>query len=88
MVKDGGTYGIPYRALRVKGIDNLLVSGMMITSDRRPHMSTRNTVSCMGQGQASGTAAALCAQKDCGTRDLSYDLLRGTLVKEGVYLEE
>jgi hypothetical protein len=87
MVKDGGTYGIPYKALCVKGIDNLFGSGMMITSDRRPHMSTRNTVSCMGQGQATGTAAALCAQKDCGTRDLSYDLLRGTLEKDGVYFE-
>lgn len=86
-VKDGGTYGIPYKALRVKGVDNLFVSGMMITSDRRPHMSTRNTVSCMAQGQATGTAAALCVQNDCGTRDLSYDLLRGTLEKDGVYFE-
>jgi hypothetical protein len=86
-VKDGGTYGIPYKALCVKGIDNLFVSGMMITSDRRPHMSTRNTVSCMGQGQATGTAAALCAKNDCGTRDLSYDILRGTLEKDGVYFE-
>ena len=63
-VKNGGSYGIPYRALCVKGIDNLYVSGMMITSDHNAHMSTRNTVSCMGQGQASGTAAALCAAKN------------------------
>jgi len=41
-VKDGGSYGIPYRALCVKGIDNLYVSGMMITSDRNAHMSTRS----------------------------------------------
>jgi hypothetical protein len=86
-VKDGRTYGIPYRALCVKNIDNLFVSGMMITSDRRSHMSTRNTVSCMAQGQATGTAAALCVQNDCGTRNLSYDLLRGTLEKDGVYFE-
>jgi hypothetical protein len=86
-VKDGKTYGLPYRALCVKNIDNLFVSGMMITSDRRSHMSTRNTVSCMAQGQASGTAAALCVQNDCGTRDLSYDLLRRTLDKDGVYFE-
>ncbi len=67
-IKDGGTYGIPYKALRVAGVDNLLVAGMMITSDHRAHMSTRNTVSCMGQGQATGTAAALCARQKCGTR--------------------
>jgi len=86
-VKGGGTYGIPYRALCVKGIENLLVAGMLITSDRRAHQSTRNTVNCMGQGQAAGTAAALCAQKNKGTRELSYALLREKLVKDGVYFE-
>jgi hypothetical protein len=86
-IKDGGTYGVPYKALRVKGIDNLLAAGMMITSDHEAHMSTRNTVCCMGQGQGAGTAAALCAKKNCGTRDLAYRDLRDALVKGGVYLE-
>ncbi len=87
LVKNGGTYGIPYRALRPRGIDNLLVAGMLITADRRPHQSTRNTVSCMAQGQAAGTAAALCAMKNKGTRELSYNFLREKLVKESVYFE-
>ena len=86
-VKNGGTYGIPYKALRVAGVENLLVAGMMITSDHRAHMSTRNTVSCMGQGQATGTAAALCARKNCGTRELRYRDLRKTLEDGGVYFE-
>lgn len=86
-IKNGGTYGIPYRALLAKGIENLLVAGMMITSDHRPHMSTRNTVCCMGQGQAAGTAAALCARKNCGTRDLPYNDLRAALTRGSVYLE-
>lgn len=86
-VKNGGTYGITYKALRVAGIENLLVAGMMITSNHDAHMSTRNTVCCMGQGQAAGTAAALCAAKKCGTRDLKYADLRDALLKAGVYLE-
>ena len=86
-VKDGGTYGVPYRALRVAKIDNLLAAGMLITSDHRAHMSTRNTVCCMGQGQATGTAAALCAARNCGTRDLPYAELRKALEKGGVYFE-
>jgi hypothetical protein len=86
-VKDGGTYGIPYRALCVQGIDNLYVAGMMITSDHRAHMSTRNTVSCMGQGQAAGTAAALCAKADYEARTLPYSDLRTSLVRAGVYFE-
>ncbi|HSH19493.1 MAG TPA: FAD-dependent oxidoreductase [Draconibacterium sp.] len=86
-VKNGGSYGIPYRALCVKGIDNLYVSGMMITSDHKAHMSTRNTVSCMGQGQASGTAAALCALNSWDSRELPYEKLRKALEKGGVYFE-
>jgi hypothetical protein len=86
-IKDGGTYGIPYKALRVKGIKNLLAAGMLITSDWDAHMSTRNTVACFGQGQAAGTAAALCAKNSIGTRGLDYAVLRKTLLKDGVYLE-
>lgn len=86
-IKDGGTYGVPYRALCVAGIDNLYAAGMMITSDHRAHMSTRNTVCCMGQGQASGTAAALCAQHGCGSRGLPYPVLRAALEQGGVYFE-
>ncbi len=86
-VAGGGTYGVPYRALRVKGLENLLAAGMLITSDRRAHMSTRNTVCCMGQGQGAGTAAALCAARGCGTRELPYRELRVALERAGVYFE-
>ncbi len=86
-IKNGGTYGVPYRALRVAGLENLLAAGMLITSDHEAHMSTRNTVSCMAQGQAAGTAAALCAARNCGARDLPYGVLRDALVQAGVYLE-
>lgn len=86
-IKNGGTYGVPYKALRVKGIDNLLAAGMLITSDFQAHMSTRNTVCCMGQGQAAGTAAALCAAKKYSIRDLPYNNLRDALLKDNVYLE-
>ena len=86
-IANGGTYGIPYRALCVAGIENLYASGMLITKDTRAHMSTRNTVSCMGQGQATGTAAALCAAKRIGARDLKYSDLRKALERGGVYFE-
>ncbi|MFP4104583.1 MAG: FAD-dependent oxidoreductase [Phycisphaerae bacterium] len=85
-IRDGGTYGLPYRALRPAGIDNLLVAGMLITSDWEAHMSTRNTVCCMGQGQAVGTAAALCAAENLTIRQLPVDRLQATLRADGVYL--
>jgi len=86
-IKDGGTYGLPYKALCVKGIENLYACGMMITANHDAHMSTRNTVCCMGQGQGAGTAAALCAARQCGTRELPYGTLRDALNKAGVYFE-
>ena len=87
-IKGGGTYGIPYRALLVAGVANLLVAGMMITSNHDAHMSTRNTVSCMAQGQAAGTAAALCAAGERGTRQLAFPALKGALEASGVIFEE
>jgi hypothetical protein len=86
-VRDGGTYGLPYRALRVAGLRNLLAAGMLITSDHEAHMSTRNTVCCMGQGQAAGTAAALCAKADGETREVPVRGLQDALRADGVYLE-
>ena len=86
-VKNGGTYGVPFKALRVTGIENLLAAGMLITTDFQAHMSTRNTVCCMGQGQAAGTAAALCALKKVSTRELKYADLRAALEKGNVYFE-
>jgi len=86
-IRDGGTYGLPYRALCVAGVDNLLAAGMLITSDHDAHMSTRNTVCCMGQGQAAGTAAALCAAAGCTARELPYATLRTALETAGVHFE-
>jgi hypothetical protein len=86
-VKGGGSYGIPYRALLVKGLDNVLATGMMITSDWHAHMSTRNTVCCMAQGEAAGVAAALACARGETPRDLPYSALREALLSANVHLE-
>lgn len=87
MIKDGKYYGIPYRALLPKKVEGLLVAGRMITSEWDAHMSTRNTVSCMAQGQAVGTAAALCAKQGCLPRQLDVDKLREVLKEQNVFLD-
>lgn len=88
MIKDAKWYGVPYRALLPVKVDGLLVAGRLITSEWEAHMSTRNTASCMAQGEAVGTAAALCAAKGCTPRELDVQLLRATLKEHGVYLGE
>lgn len=88
-IAQGSTYGLPLRAITVKGLHNLYAVGMMITSNFHAHMSTRNTVSCMAQGQAAGTAAALSAvAKYDDVRDLPYEKLRTQLHKDGVWFQD
>jgi hypothetical protein len=88
VVAGGGTAGVVAALAAARtGAATALVEGMMITKDHDAHMSTRNTVCCMGQGQAAGTAAALCAAKGLGTRELPYRELRNALVRADVHLE-
>jgi hypothetical protein len=87
-IKNGGSFGYPYRASCVKGFDNLYAIGMMVTSDYSAHMATRNTVSCMAMGQSFGTAAAMCAARNIGIRALPYADLYSQLVNDGVYFEK
>lgn len=84
--KSPGFYGLPYRMLLPVGADNLLMAGRSVTYDINAHMSTRNTVCCMEMGQAAGIAAAMCAEKEIGTRDLDYRDLRAKLIESGVIL--
>lgn len=85
-VGEGGTYGLPLRAILVKNFQNLMAVGMMITSARDAHMSTRNTVSCMAMGQAAGTVAALYSRKDLeNIRDLEYHELRSALERGNLW---
>jgi hypothetical protein len=86
MIKNGGYYGIPYTAFLPNGVEGLLVAGRLITSTWEAHMSTRNTVSCMAQGQAVGTAAALAARLNISPRKVDVGQLREVLKTQGVFL--
>jgi 2-polyprenyl-6-methoxyphenol hydroxylase-like FAD-dependent oxidoreductase len=86
MINNGGYYGIPYRSFIPTAVEGLLVAGRLITSTWEAHMSTRNTVSCMAQGQAVGTAAALSAQLSINPHELDTGVLREVLRKQNVFL--
>jgi len=86
LVRDGGAYGIPYRALIPRSLDNVLIAGRMMTVDHAAHQSTRNTVCCLICGQAAGTAAGLAALKNIAPRDLDAGELRDRLGEDGVLL--
>lgn len=81
-----GSYGIPLRAILAKGLDNLFAVGMMISTDYYAYMSTRNTVSCMAQGQAAGTLAAMASKTNRLPRQVPFAALKEQLLADGVYL--
>lgn len=84
-IKDGKTYGIPYRCLLPKdGPENLLVVGRAISVDRIALGSVRGQPICMATGEAAGTAAALAVKSNKTAQSLSVKDLRETLVKQGV----
>jgi hypothetical protein len=84
--KDGGSHDIPYRCLVPRNVENLLVAGKPISTDRDAyHRFLQQT---MVTGQAAGVAAALCAKKNITPRELGKDVseLQKILVQQGAIL--
>lgn len=85
-IKDGGSYGIPYRCLLPKCIEGLLVAGRSISATQEACGTIRLQGTVIVQGQAAGTAAALAARKKVSTRALPIDVLQKTLIDQGAVL--
>ena len=79
-------YDIPYGCLVPLEVDNMLVAGRCISSTRPANGSLRLQPTCMNTGQAAGTAAALCAQRDITPRELAGGTLRALLREQGMEL--
>ena len=84
--KDGGSHDIPYRCLVPKNIENLLVAGKAISTDRDAYQ--RFLQQTMVTGQAAGVAAGLCVKKNITPRELEKDVseLQKILLQQGVIL--
>ena len=78
---DGVVPNVTYRAMCVKGFDNLLVAGRCASADRETMSALRVKSSCMAMGEVVGTAAALC--KEGKIRSVDIELLKKTLKENG-----
>jgi hypothetical protein len=89
-VAHGGSYDVPWGCLIPKKLDNVLLAGRCVSSDRDAHGSARVMGSCMGMGQAIGAGAALYLStaasntRDIATTDLRHKLLDLDAVLTGV----
>ena len=84
---DGDYYEIPYGCIVPLEVDALLVAGRCISSTRPANGSLRLQAVCMNLGQAAGTAAALCLERNCRPRALDGTGLRERLVRNGMELQ-
>ena len=79
---------VPFHALLVKGIDNLMVAGRCISGDRLANSAYRVKCSCMAMGQAAGAAAALAVKSGGTLRDIPAENIRELLKKFGAIVPE
>lgn len=79
-------YGVPYRCLLPRGVEQLLVAGRCVSADSTAAGAIRVIPPCMGMGEAAGVAAALAVKAGCTARGLDTGLLRRRLRERGVYL--
>lgn len=86
--KDGGSYDIPYRCLVPRNVENLLVAGKAVSTDRDAYL--RYLPQTMVTGQAAGVAGAVCAKKGITPRQLEENVceLQKILEEQGVILRD
>ncbi|WP_176086765.1 FAD-dependent oxidoreductase [Martelella sp. HB161492] len=66
-----GVYGIPFRCMYSRNIENLFTNGRLLSASHVAFGSTRVMATSSTVGQAIGTAAALCVKKGILPRDVA-----------------
>jgi len=83
-------YGIPYRSIYSKNINNLMFAGRNISVTHSALSSTRVMLTCGVLGQAAGTAASMAAEKGISPREIYTEgyinELKETLMYDDCYL--
>ena len=82
-------YGIPYRCLYSKNVENLFMAGRNISATHAAMSSTRVMATCALVGQAVGTAAAIATKYGLSPRGVyeeRLEELKDTLMEDDCYL--
>ena len=69
-------YTIPFRCLYSRNVPNLLMAGRCLSATHLALGSTRVGATCAVEGQAAGTAAAMCALGSLSPRELGRTRIR------------
>jgi alpha-L-rhamnosidase len=74
---------VPFGCLIPKGVENLLVAGRAVSSDRAANSALRVQATCIAEGQVAGVAAALAAKCGITPRKVPLEELRRGLRAHG-----
>lgn len=86
-IPGGEAYDVPYRTLVPRGRDEIWTAGRCFSATHDAHASCRSMAQTMSMGQATGLAAALSLQEDCGALGLPLPALQDRLRRLGAILE-
>jgi len=81
-------YGIPYRCLYSKNVDNLMFAGRNASCTHAAMSSTRVMGTCSAMGQAAGTAAAMAVRLGTDPRGVGTHIaeLQQSLLRDDCYI--
>ncbi len=82
----GESHGLPYRCLIPADLQNVLVAGRSISTEKAVQGSIRVMPVCLAMGEAAGVAAAMSAASGVEPRAIAADILRMRLRSHGAYL--
>lgn len=83
----GKSYGLSYRSLLPKKMDNLLIAGRCIGAEREMFGALRVMPCCFITGMAAGCAAALSVRHTDGEpKKIDVKMLQQSLLEKGAYL--
>ena len=89
MIPVNEIYGLPYRALYSKNIENLMFAGRNISVTHVALSSTRVMATCALLGQAMGHGAAIALKNNCSPRGVYENHiaeLQSKVLEDGIYL--
>lgn len=82
------SFYIPYRTLYSPKIDNLLVTGRILSCEDAVFGSARVQSVCMATGEAVGIAATISIQNDLSVAEVPTTVLRGKLRDHGAIVDQ
>ena len=86
-IRNGSWYGIPYRSLVPRGMENLLVAGRCVSAESDAAGAIRVMPPSMAMGQAAGAAAAIAVQHKEPVYEVKPSLLQQNLRQQGAFLD-